>query len=667
MAPNNEASLPAEACYLTPDDTTSRKGMFTLRALRESLTERQATLGKTAQQVKNMLSALKQIQKFATLSDDHFSDELFGEGFDDLLNKHIMTMTNGGYSRRSVSDRLSLLIKIREHFLELIKNEQTPTSFSDCLRWAMHKQGLRNCDVTRALGIDAATFSHWIRQRGHPSSQFRPVLLQMETLLQLEPGTLISRSGIDFRDSLKGVRNSSAKTDFSERVLEGQRNPYAIIEPSEELRAEWQDLVRHKTSEILRPNEKRHSSWRVKPRHRVSQRLTWAAEVGSPHYLCVTADLAWKFLSNCLGYLSRPDLAGALAISPDKLTLALVSDSERVIACLRFQKERSGTYNSGTYTLVSHIAQMLRPETGYLWQNVHFAAKLPREIQFAMGYDPAMSLVDKEHVWHHWCQSNRTRLYEVYNQLAEQKVIRQSRDPKAPIREILARRRPVTALVEMILKMKAALPSINQPTQRLAFLRDLLLIQLLTANPLRIHNYAILKWRADNSSNLFQTEDGAWRIRFNPEDFKNQKGAAQKPYEVAVSRHLWQEIEYYLKEVRPHLQGALESDFVFRPTKVNSHSRMADKTLPWAIDAMSLRIQSLTRTFIPNSSGFGTHAFRHIIATDFLKNHPGNFMSVAFILHDTLKTVMDEYAHVSTEHGFSHYLSYFDEIIENAI
>ena len=41
-------------------------------------------------------------------------------------------------------------------------------------------------------------------------------------------------------------------------------------------------------------------------------------------------------------------------------------------------------------------------------------------------------------------------------------------------------------------------------------------------------------------------------------------------------------------------------------------------------------------------------------------------MTVAFILHDKLETVINEYAHVSTGHGFSLYTSYFDEMFAKA-
>lgn len=53
---------------------------------------------------------------------------------------------------------------------------------------------------------------------------------------------------------------------------------------------------------------------------------------------------------------------------------------------------------------------------------------------------------------------------------------------------------------------------------------------------------------------------------------------------------------------------------------------------------------------------FGPHAFRHIVATDYLKRYPGAFQLVAHLLNDHLQTVIKEYGHVSPMDGLrAHY------------
>ncbi|MDQ1274405.1 MAG: hypothetical protein QG591_3035, partial [Planctomycetota bacterium] len=56
--------------------------------------------------------------------------------------------------------------------------------------------------------------------------------------------------------------------------------------------------------------------------------------------------------------------------------------------------------------------------------------------------------------------------------------------------------------------------------------------------------------------------------------------------------------------------------------------------------------------------------FRHIIATEYLKNNPNGYQVVANILHDKLETVLGEYAHLKIADGFSHWVSYLEGRIE---
>lgn len=59
----------------------------------------------------------------------------------------------------------------------------------------------------------------------------------------------------------------------------------------------------------------------------------------------------------------------------------------------------------------------------------------------------------------------------------------------------------------------------------------------------------------------------------------------------------------------------------------------------------------LTQQYVPDTPGFCTHAFRHIIATDHLKRHPGDYPTVAKQLHDKLETVLQEYTHLTVDQG----------------
>ena len=64
---------------------------------------------------------------------------------------------------------------------------------------------------------------------------------------------------------------------------------------------------------------------------------------------------------------------------------------------------------------------------------------------------------------------------------------------------------------------------------------------------------------------------------------------------------------------------------------------------------MSHGVLDLTRTHIPGCGGFGPHAFRHLVATDWLRRNPNDFLTVAELLNDSLPVVMKTYAHLKQE------------------
>ena len=53
--------------------------------------------------------------------------------------------------------------------------------------------------------------------------------------------------------------------------------------------------------------------------------------------------------------------------------------------------------------------------------------------------------------------------------------------------------------------------------------------------------------------------------------------------------------------------------------------------------------------YMPGQTPFRGHAIRHIIATDYLKRNPGDYITVAKLLHDELSTVLREYAHLQVD------------------
>ena len=81
------------------------------------------------------------------------------------------------------------------------------------------------------------------------------------------------------------------------------------------------------------------------------------------------------------------------------------------------------------------------------------------------------------------------------------------------------------------------------------------------------------------------------------------------------------------------------------------------------LDNFSRLVSRLTRSYIPGCMGFGPHSFRHIVATDWLKKHPNDFLTVSELLGDTVETVIREYAHLKQDVAFSRYETYVSGLL----
>ena len=167
-----------------------------------------------------------------------------------------------------------------------------------------------------------------------------------------------------------------------------------------------------------------------------------------------------------------------------------------------------------------------------------------------------------------------------------------------------------------------------------------------------------MTWLPDNSGNLFQNHDGSWWIRFKWQEFKNTKGKSKEDYEVPVAKGLYGRIETYLRVHRPNLEGP-DTKYLFRPkpcAQVRAGAVMGK-------DALSHAIRKATRRHLPNCPGFGPHAFRHIIATHLVRCYPvGGFEYAAYVLRDTLATIITAYGHLRERDKVSAWLSLLGDL-----
>jgi integrase len=298
---------------------------------------------------------------------------------------------------------------------------------------------------------------------------------------------------------------------------------------------------------------------------------------------------------------------------------------------LHWTAERAGNFNAFTRGILDVTVSLLNPTTGFFPQQVQLFDRLPEDFR------PAVT-------WQVHCAEAYARLY------ALRKVVTPSivptRDSEAPIRELLAEKNPLRAIFEMLRAMEEAMPSATAPERRAIHLRDMLLVALLLGNPLRITQYITMQCGPGTREHLYRTKDGEWRIRQEPDMFKNGRTTARKRYDVKVADIAWPYIERYLAEGRPLLLGGQQSRYLL----VGQH---AGVDAP--VSNLDDRLQVLTVRYIPGSPGFRAQAMRHLVATAWLKAHPRDYVTVALLLNDTLATVIKKYSHLETADGLSTY------------
>lgn len=405
------------------------------------------------------------------------------------------------------------------------------------------------------------------------------------------------------------------------------------------LECEWQAFVSFKTRAYPPDGFERNGSWRLR------------------HGKSVTANINKAYLSSFFGYLclnsdnKKLKLRG-LDFPHDRLSLALLGDKSLVERYIEFKRHRAGNkYTSETISFLSLCASLLRAGTGYLAQHPEFGDRLTEKI----------SIED----WDVWCEAAYKRFVQLKKHLNEGNRIRQGRDVEEPLRAILSERQPLTVLKKFRDSVEFnAPPNTADLHARAIHKRNLLLIDMLISNPLRVKHFSMMNWREDNKGNLYQKADGSWWLRFKARDFKNERGAAAaNGYDVEIVDYLWKDIETYLIEHRDNLLGDVKSNLVF----VRS-SRCLRRSLKHSVPQLKPQVigrllRALTQAHIPGCPGFGPHGFRHIVATHYIKNHIDGYELVARILHNRVETVRRAYDHVTQSEHHAHWNHHLKELM----
>lgn len=497
---------------------------------------------------------------------------------------------------------------------------RSTSAFGSRLREAITASGLLKSQISKKTGIDQGALRDWTtRTASFPNPKNRLRIPSLETVLGLSQGTL-----------------ANLLPPVPPRL-----QPYAITFSAAQ-RREWDTFVRHKTDkEQSDPAKRPQEFWRVHKDGTVP-----------------TAGKCERTLAMYGGWMTTygPDeLRDMLSANPDHFGLLDLARADAFELFVRWKARRKNQnvpeYNSGHIEHLTFALSTLRAKTGYLWQanalDLNTVA-LRRICVGASGATPTLS------EWRAHCDDAHRKLTAFKEHLEDQGLVRAPVTHYDKISPILGDERPMDFLLVLVERMRADLPRVEEQVSRgsrsmlAAFRRDLLLMELLTSNPLRLRNWRTLTYNVHNSGQLRRDDDGNYRLCIPQDEFKALSGFREHDYEAVVPQSLTQQITNYLTEDRPLLVGASECEYFFRPKNLTGQNTPDARCRPF--QSVAERVARWSSVYLQpelKGVGFRTHAVRHVIATHFVKTygHEG-FALAADALHNTETMIRQHYGHL---------------------
>lgn len=625
--------------------------------------------------VRNRVSVLNVFMTFNRFEDADVVGSEFDADFDDKLQRYYDEMSNQGLATRTIQDRLELLRHWRTLVVELAENAELPDDFSAALAEAIYRRKVTLKFLVSKTGIGATAIREWASGKTRPTRNVEDQLKKLEEVLRLPVETLSKRLGFIIKRhqvTRAAKEQTLAMSSYGARkgaqFKRGFRLNY-LLEVPESMKVEWRQLAAHKIS-LSRTHSCRNDTWRVKPRHAVGNKPRWPAILPDGKVV-PSADACWSFLGRYYSWLALDIQHGGAGYEIERVnTLAWILHDKMMTKYLAWAQVQSGNIlHSGITNILTLAAMLLRPETGWLWLNPHLAFALDSKARIScLGFDPeGLDIDELTKAWESRCAEVWSKYDKESKFLLGHKSLQKSRNPKEPIADILAHPRPLSMVMDMLATLKKNPPWCLQTKRYAVWTRDVLLLAWLTANPLRINHLATMTYKPDNSAHLYMAADGLWHYRCTRNEFKNSPeifmNMPDETYDVALPPYVGDAVEMYLKDGRPMLAGAHEGSYVFLPEKFANQTDTDRTGEPvevftdrWNSGALSTRLRLITRGLRYGKLAFSAHAFRHIVATDYLKRFPGAFKLVADLLCDRLETVMNEYGHTSPMDGLNmHY------------
>lgn len=557
-----------------------------------------------------------------------------GSNFESALKHYIDIIQVSDRTKRDRRNHLRLICRLHVELANRDKKQdQAITSLSLELRSAIARTGMAPKTLAKHVCVSPSALQRWLKG-ALPNKRGIPTLRRLEKALELPRDHLVNL----LKDNTASARVTPVTIPYRERLKLRTLDRYILPEAAftPEFTDEWHALFDYKTCVLPVLERQDRGKWRCIPKN-AAKHLSPLVQRGNT--VSPTAALLLGKIRGFFGVILTlpPSKGGVLSESekPTPQTLAWLAFPGALNTYLEFMTQRSdGLIHQGQQVFCRFVAALLRPATGYLWQSHQLASHLPENQR------PATP-----DAWRQMCEEGHKMMGAWIRQATGV-----SRDPVLPISGLLELEQPLKPIMTAISLIEQAAAEAPPGSMTEALLRrDALLLAMLLANPLRLRTMTSMTWSADGTGTLHGSAKTGWRLRLQDFHSKNGKGV----YDVRIATFVKPRLEAYLEEYRDTILGDKESPYLF----VSSRS-----TEMW--EGMGSHVRKLTRRYIEGSPGFGAHAFRHLVATDWLARNPNDYLTVAELLNDKIETVIKNYAHLKRDTSFMRYEEYLGGMLE---
>lgn len=602
-----------------------------------ALSDRLRDSAPLTQALKNRLSALKQVMRLNRRAP---SDCVYADLVTNLSRTLDEIATNASLSdirRRDLRSHARWLSQQLAAESPKRANPPAPrpeSRFTSVLIEAFEASGLKKSQVAASAELSPATFGDWLRGR-QPRAETISRIALVESTLGIAAGSLsrhVRRS--EYGDVLDPC------SAYRKQVCERQQARYRARckDLSPQLVDEWKAFLRARTSGPIHPSLPR-SGWSLKP----ADKTRVAANVLNSlnDKISPAADVISRHLLGVIGWLCLPEAAGGRGYAVEDIrTVAWLCVPDVVNGYLEFIRGRADKVNNAPVNFAGFIGSLCAREYGYFRLHPELLTQLPTAL-----YQPHSSPQELVQATLEVAQGWRAR-YEG-----------RSRDPKLALRSFTDADgnilKPLWRGVQSLDEAATRLPA--QSPLRASKKRDALLLALLLSVPLRAETWATIQIGSFQDDVLYRSSEG-YRLRVT--NVKNRRTKDGQGIDVRLPLFLKQRIDEYLENYRGILiRNDASSRFLFVNQK--------NPGMPWA--RVNAHVINITRAHVPSCPGVGTHAFRHSVATEYLRRHRGEHATVARLLMVDLQTVLTHYDQNPDDYAFDLHAADLDAVRESLV